>query len=937
MKTIIRKLLWSLSTVICLVSSAHATDIKVFASYLTDASYQWQTAAEKSSVANFLKDNQVDFGYFCGPKAVEYFPFTTDSEYSITNKQVVQAYGGIHVFAWRTEKYDLEKRYDPVQIGFNGKADACVFRAKDTGDMFAMIAPTETNFNRFQQFSSYIDGITNEYPGVMVFVGTTESFCKPHPGVEEYLNNTLGYLGSKQGDDCGGIYTPAVDGVSIVSQASYTIGTIAKEQGVVACVRCPSSFAVRFLDWDDSELKVEIVPEHGSVTPPADPERSGHEFIGWDHPAEDFADVTNSFVTHAQYKLLDTNFMVTFVDWDNSTNEQVAVTKNTPVARPDDPIRPYYSFRAWMNGDEDWDFADVVASNLTLKADYTLDAVQNIANADELSAVLAAGLPDSVVIRLTNDISFAGTDYTAADFAGILDGNGHYITGLPNNGKLFVTLSGTVHDLTVKDIGDGTAIAEYGGVFASKAMGASVYNCVLENANRSHNTANVKCGGFFYESRAGEDGHKTVISNCVVRDCKILTPYARDSQYVGGIAAVATDTDFIDCRLVATGADTVDIGGMATVAGGIVGNVGANSSVVRCSAEGIVEARRSVGYEWSGAGGIIGSVTAGIEISCCTNKARIVSVSGSGAGGIVGRVYASNPVIVKSSCNRGEIVQGEGSAPGRGNGVGGIVGGSYYNLTTCIIDCVNYGSVTAVDRAGGLIGCADSGGMTSTRLVVSNSFNYASVSAEHAAGGVVGRLYGSANSVIRNCGNAGAVSCPTNAAGGVVGLLNIYGNTTKLNIDGMMQAGTVSTDTGFVSLGVGILYGITWVSCSVEFTSAVFAGSASATGSGQVGSLCGGVFATENTKPFTVSADENCRLLGEYAAEYYDYTGTPQSLEISSMTAEDLVSKCGSVRILNDNASSKGYAPWVRAQDYPELAMFGTPWGTAAGAIIIFR
>lgn len=934
MKTIIRKLLWSLSTVICLASSAHATDIKMV-NWGVNVDHT-TSGAQKQEFRDLVTATAPDFAFFAASASPTYFVSSDFGGYSVRTVSPASSNYKYVFFFYDNTRWSFVSEHTKTYTWARGVFVGEVVQDSMTGEQYALVFCLDS-FKDTQSYSTTLPAIVNEMTNDCANARVLLSYNTPK--ITDVVEGGFAGAGCTllAANDQGAVFSLG-DDQPLSSESSVLSGTVyTTTQGFMATITYPSKYKVEFLDWDDTVLQSTVVDEHGSVTPPPDPEREGYEFTGWNHESTEFSDVTDNITAIAQYKLLDTNFMVTFVDWDNSTNEQVVVTKNTPVARPDDLIRPYYSFRAWMNGDEDWDFADVVASNLTLKADYTLDAVQNIANADELSAVLAAGLPDSVVIRLTNDISFAGTDYTAADFAGVLDGNGHYITGLPNNGKLFVTLSGTVHDLTVKDIGDGTTIAEYGGVFASKAMGASVYNCVLENANRSHNTSNVKCGGFFYESRAGEDGHKTVISNCVVRDCKIFTPYARDSQYVGGIAAVATDTDFIDCHLVATGADTVDIGGMATVAGGIVGNVGANSSVVRCSAEGIVEARRSVGFEWSGAGGIIGSVTAGIEISCCTNKARIVSVSGSGAGGIVGRVYASNPVIVKSSCNRGEIVQGEGSAAGRGNGVGGIVGGSYYNLTTCIIDCVNYGSVTAVDRAGGLIGCADSGGMTSTRLVVSNSFNYASVSAEHAAGGVVGRLYGSANSVIRNCGNAGAVSCPTNAAGGVVGLLNFYGNANKLNIDGMMQAGTVSTDSGFASLGVGILYGITWVSCSVEFTSAVFAGSASATGSGQVGSLCGGVFATENTKPFTVSADENCRLLGEYAAEYYDYTGTPQSLEISSMTAEDLVSKCGSVRILNDNASSKGYAPWVRAQDYPELAMFGTPWGTAAGAIIIFR
>ena len=43
-----------------------------------------------------------------------------------------------------------------------------------------------------------------------------------------------------------------------------------------------------------------MVVHGGSVTPPT-PVRPGYTFIGWDHPASDFASVTESFVATAQY------------------------------------------------------------------------------------------------------------------------------------------------------------------------------------------------------------------------------------------------------------------------------------------------------------------------------------------------------------------------------------------------------------------------------------------------------------------------------------------------------------------------------------------------------------------------------------------------------------------------------------------------------------
>ena len=150
-----------------------------------------------------------------------------------------------------------------------------------------------------------------------------------------------------------------------------------------------------------------------------------------------------------------------------------------------------------------------------------------------------------------------------------------------------------------------------------------------------------------------------------------------------------------------------------------------------------------------------------------------------------------------------------------------------------------------------------------------------------------------------------------------------------------MQAGMTFTDSGFASLGIGVLNGITWSNCSVEFASAVLAGSASSAVAGQVGALCGGVSVTEATKAFTISVDENCRLLGEYDAAYYDYTGVAQMIDITPMTAGDLTSRSGAVKILNDNATTKEYVTWVRGKTYPELSLFCTE--AKAGLTLFFR
>jgi hypothetical protein len=62
----------------------------------------------------------------------------------------------------------------------------------------------------------------------------------------------------------------------------------------------PQVITVVFLDWDDTELKMQVV-EHGSAAiAPATPVRTGYTFTGWDKA---FDNITSDLVVTAQYTL----------------------------------------------------------------------------------------------------------------------------------------------------------------------------------------------------------------------------------------------------------------------------------------------------------------------------------------------------------------------------------------------------------------------------------------------------------------------------------------------------------------------------------------------------------------------------------------------------------------------------------------------------------
>ncbi|MCH8502437.1 MAG: InlB B-repeat-containing protein [Aliidiomarina sp.] len=61
-----------------------------------------------------------------------------------------------------------------------------------------------------------------------------------------------------------------------------------------------NTYTVRFLDWDDSVLTTETVNWNEAATAPADPEREGYTFSGWD---VGFATITSDLDVTAQYDI----------------------------------------------------------------------------------------------------------------------------------------------------------------------------------------------------------------------------------------------------------------------------------------------------------------------------------------------------------------------------------------------------------------------------------------------------------------------------------------------------------------------------------------------------------------------------------------------------------------------------------------------------------
>lgn len=120
-----------------------------------------------------------------------------------------------------------------------------------------------------------------------------------------------------------------------------------------------SAHFVNFVDWDKTVLSAQEVLVGDSAIAPANPNRTGYTFIGWD---KDFSNITEDLTITALYKI--NTYRVEFVDWDGTLLKVDSVEYQSAATAPETPVREGYSFVGW-----DRDFSKVV-EDLTITALY---------------------------------------------------------------------------------------------------------------------------------------------------------------------------------------------------------------------------------------------------------------------------------------------------------------------------------------------------------------------------------------------------------------------------------------------------------------------------------------------------------------------------------------------------------------------------------------
>ena len=259
---------------------------------------------DKTPIKTFMATNDVDFGAFEYARADNYF---INADFTLDDKHFKVAYYknagyDYKYFIYNSDKYEL---VDEPSTNKSSTNMAAAFR-DEYGDTNVLVS-LRGSFTA-SSVKSYLDGIASRYLGGRIIVTYNQLVGDSD---SETLNDSLMDSSSGPGMTClgrtdvngtaiGGAYmypddVPSSYSVSLVPKS---IGT--KYNGTLATIEFPNKYWVIFNDWDGTGLQTNVVVHGGSVTPPT-PEREGYTFIGWDHPASDFASVTGSFTATAQY------------------------------------------------------------------------------------------------------------------------------------------------------------------------------------------------------------------------------------------------------------------------------------------------------------------------------------------------------------------------------------------------------------------------------------------------------------------------------------------------------------------------------------------------------------------------------------------------------------------------------------------------------------
>ena len=432
------------------------------------------------------------------------------------------------------------------------------------------------------------------------------------------------------------------------------------------------------------------------------------------------------------------------------------------------------------------------------------------------------------------DVDLTGTSWTPFNFSGTLDGNGRTVKGLivtadSGNLGMFSSLSGTVKELTLKDINivsESNTKVNIGGLCGTLSGSVSdvyVYGTVIgDNANLGGIAGSMSAGSIknsksyaaistiTYESDATVGGIVGYVTNGTILECE---NHGDVSGYgnVGGIAGFCTNVNSVT-KVKNLGTVT----GKSRDVGGIVGKITTSGVADSAVAFNNLENAGAVKGE-NNVGGCIGYVECYgswwedrvflIDIYKLTNSAEIAGEVN--VGGCIGYITASTgkaafspkiEVKLTDLNNTGDI--------NASSVVGGCLGYAYSDYSgSKIIRSSSGATVTAEHTAGGIAGiisgiklvsCTNTGAkVVGTGYYISNSAHYVRLGGFAAQasyiedchneceiqysgdGGYIGGIAGYATGVLTNVSNSVNINVTaSNHVGGIAGYVSLAGSAS---------------------------------------------------------------------------------------------------------------------------------------------------------------
>lgn len=182
-----------------------------------------------------------------------------------------------------------------------------------------------------------------------------------YTGASDYTNQYIGQ--SIVGEDGSYSFTFKLREEPTVETGDYTVaigieGTT--NTTVIDTIEAPvPTYEVNFYDWDGTIISTQTVKEGEDAVLPANPEKEGYDFLGWDKSVSNIREDTDFFADFEKKE-----FTVIFVDW---YNQQIAVKTfayGDSLIAPEVETIEGYTFTGWDCEDT------IVTQNMIVSAQY---------------------------------------------------------------------------------------------------------------------------------------------------------------------------------------------------------------------------------------------------------------------------------------------------------------------------------------------------------------------------------------------------------------------------------------------------------------------------------------------------------------------------------------------------------------------------------------